>query len=267
MKRQLKRVLGALIYRTGMHRRLLRDRAVIALFHRVDDRLRGNPITCTTGEFRAFCAFFSRYFTVVSLGQLLDKLDRGEHVGGHLVITFDDGYKDNTRAAAELERWALPACFFVATNFIESNHVPWWDAERSIASEWMSWDDVRRLLDNGFEIGSHTMNHVDLGKVDGDEAKREIVQSAERLRAELGTDVPFFSYPYGRPWNVTAANRERVRRAGYRCCLSAHGGTVRPPVNMFELKREPVSAWHISPYQFGFEVLLREFRPTYPSAV
>ena len=269
MKRQLKRLLGALIFGSGMHRLILRDRAVIALFHRVDDRLQGNPISCTTDEFRAYCAFFARHFVVVSLGELLGKLKRGERVGGHLVITFDDGYKDNAVAAAsELERWRLPACFFIATSFIGSRHVPWWDAERAITPEWMTWDDVRGLRERGFEIGAHTINHVDLGVVDGDDAEREIVDSGAQLRAELGTDVPFFSFPYGRPEHLSEANRQRVRRAGYACCLSAHGGSVLPPVDPFDLRREPISPWYLSPYHFGVEVLQRGlwFRPISPSA-
>jgi peptidoglycan/xylan/chitin deacetylase (PgdA/CDA1 family) len=262
MKRYLKRLLGALIYGIGMHRHILADRAVIALFHRVDDRLQGNPITCTTREFRDYCGFFRRHFTVVSLGELLGKVERGEPVGGHLAITFDDGYKDNAGpAAAELERHGLPACFFIATDFIGSNRVPWWDAERSITPEWMTWDDVRTLRDRGFEIGSHTVTHVDLGQVAGPEAEAEIVHSRDRLRRELGGDVSFFSYPYGQPHHITEANRALVRRAGYACCLSAHGGSVRARSNLFDVKREPVSPWYTSPYQFGFEVLFRRWRP------
>ena len=267
MKRRLKSLLGRVVYGAGTYRRILADRAVIALFHRVDDRLRGNPITCTTGEFRAYCDFFARYFTVVSLGELVAKLGRGDPVGGHVVITFDDGYKDNAGpAAAELERRGLPACFFVATGFIGSNRVPWWDAERSITSEWMTWDDVRGLRDRGFELGAHTVNHVDLGVVRGEEAEREILDSRRRLAEELGTDVRFFSFPYGRRANVTEANRELVRRAGFACCLSAYGGTVGPRADLFDLRREPLSPWHRTAYQFGFELLLQgsPFRPTSP---
>ena len=258
MKRHLKRLLGAIVYGIGMHRHLLGERAVIALFHRVNDRLPGNPITCTTDEFRAYCDFFRRHFTVVSLGDLLSKLERRESVAGHLVITFDDGYKDNAaEAAAELKARQLPACFFIATGFIGSNRIPWWDAQRSITPEWMSWDDVRGLHGDGFEIGAHTVNHVDLAAVDGTEAEREIVESRQRLTQELGEEVPFFSFPYGRPQNVTPHKRELVRRAGFKCCLSAHGGMVRPSADPFDLKREPVSPWYLSPYHYGFEILLR----------
>ena len=256
-KRRLKTLLGRLCFATGLYRRFFRDRAVIALFHRVDERLAGNPISCTPADFRAFCDFFGRYFQVVSLGTLLGKLERGEDVSRHLVVTFDDGYKDNREiAAAELEGRRLPACFFVATDFIGSSRVPPWDAVLGVASAWMSWDEVRDLRARGFEIGAHTMNHVDLGEVHGAEAVREIVGSGRRLARELGCDTPFFSYPFGRAEQITPSNRAAVRDAGFRCCLSAYGGTVSRGSDPFDLKRIPVSPWFLSPYQYGFEAML-----------
>jgi peptidoglycan/xylan/chitin deacetylase (PgdA/CDA1 family) len=257
MKRRIKDWLGRVAYSSGAYRRFFRNRAVVTLFHRVDDRLAGNPISCTVDEFRRYCNFFRRYFIVVGLGDLLDKIERREDVTRHLVITFDDGYRDNHAVAAEvLAAAGLPACFFIATNFIESERVPWWDAELGITPEWMNWQDVRSLRDRGFELGAHTMNHVDLGVVAGDEARAEIVGSGARLLAETRSEVPFFSYPYGRRHQITEANRVAVRVAGYRCCLSAYGGSVTSASDPFSIKRMPISPWFISPYHFGFEAML-----------
>jgi hypothetical protein len=155
-KRRLKVLLGRFFFWSGLYRVLLRRKAVIALFHRVDDKLAGNPISCTRADFEAYCRFFGRYFRVVSLETLLARLRCGEEVDRHLVITFDDGYKDNREVAArELQQHGLTACFFIATELIGSSRVPQWDAELGIASRWMSWDDVRDLRARGFEIGAH----------------------------------------------------------------------------------------------------------------
>jgi peptidoglycan/xylan/chitin deacetylase (PgdA/CDA1 family) len=257
MKRRLKHWLGQSAFATGAYRRFFQQRAVITLFHRVDDRLAGNPISCTVDEFRRYCDFFRRYFVVVGMGELLDRIARGEDISRHLVITFDDGYKDNSEIAAQvLEAAGLPACFFIATNFIESQRVPWWDAELGITPEWMSWQDVRSLRRRGFELGAHTMNHVDLGVVTGDEAIAEIVGSGQRLTAETREPVPYFSYPYGRVHQITEANRDAVRDAGYSCCLSAYGGSVKPRTDPYSIRRMPISPWFISPYHFGFEAML-----------
>ncbi len=256
MQRWLKGLFGRLAFTTGLYRLFFRRKALIVLFHRVDDSLAEDPISCTGETFRAYCDFFRRYFRVVSLGDLLARLEAGGSIGGRVVITFDDGYKDNFRiAAADLESRGLPASFFIATDFIGSDRVPEWDARKGIRSTWMDWDDVRSLSDRGFEIGAHTIHHVDLGKVEGDEADREIAGSKKRLETELGKPVLFFSYPFGGRQHFTDGNRDRVRRSGFSCCLSAYGGTVAPGTSPFHLARMPVSPWYRSPYQFGFEAM------------
>jgi len=253
----LKSALGFALYRSGLYRAFFRGRAVVLLFHRVDDNLLGNALTCTRDEFASYCDFVGRYFDVVPLGELVERLARGEDISRCAVITFDDGYLDNYAIAApELEQRALPACFFIATNFIGSSVVPWWDAELSIEPTWMTWEDVRLLAERGFEIGAHTMDHLDLGVVNGDAAREQIVGSRERIAAELGTEPVLFSYPYGRPHQITEANREQVRAAGFACCLSAFGGCVRADDDPFRLPRFPVSSGLGSPYYLGLEALL-----------
>lgn len=255
-KRRLKSGLGWLLFQSGIYRWFLRNRSVVVLFHRVDDRRKGNPISCTVGEFEAFCRFFARYFDVIGFSELLARLERDAPIGGSLVITFDDGYRDNyTAAMPVLLQYRLPATFFIATDFIGTDRIPWWDAELGIVSEWMTWDEVRALHHAGFEIGAHTCNHVDLGEVHGIEAENEILGSVERLESELETAIRLFSYPYGRKHQITEANREFVRQAGLRCCPSAFGGIVKAGDDPYHLLRQPISPWYISPWQFGFELL------------
>jgi peptidoglycan/xylan/chitin deacetylase (PgdA/CDA1 family) len=257
-RRRLKSWLGSGLYRTGAYRPLFRDRAVIVVFHRVTDALAPNPITCTTAEFSAYCDLFERYFDVVSIAELFRRMTAGESIARCLAITFDDGYRDNfTIAAPELKRRGLPACFFIATSFIGTRRVPWWDAEWGITPEWMSWDEVRTLHAGDFEIGGHTLNHVDLGRVNGEEARREITGCRIRLQEELGAPIPLFSYPYGRRHQITAANRALVKEAGFDCCMSAYGGSVRPADDRFDLLRSPISPWHASPMQLAFELAVQ----------
>lgn len=245
------------IFATGLHRLLLRGRGVIVAFHRVDDRVRGNPVGCGLDEFRGYLDFFQRHFRVVPLGELLDRVEDGSP-GGRLAITFDDGYVDNVRIAApELRARGLPACFFVTAGFIGTRTQPWWDVEYGARAEWMTWDDVRQLRDKGFEIGAHTLTHADLGRLDGDAAARELGESREILRRELGESPTLFSFPYGAPHRMTPASRARVRDAGYRCCLSGYGGTVARGDDPYHLRRAPVTLWHISPAHLGFELLFR----------
>ena len=257
VKWRIKAAVSWILFHTGLHRRLMRGRAIIALFHRVDDRYGGTEITVTRDEFSRYVHFFGRFYTVLSLGELLGRLQRGDDLTGCVAITFDDGYLDNFQNAAPLlAEHGLPACFFVGTEFIGSNRQPWWDAELGIRAEWMTWEHLRSLNAQGFEIGAHTMNHVDLGQAhDGDGAFNEIIGSRQRLETELGTRIDYFSYPYGRREQMTEENRDAVRRAGLVCCLSAYGGVVKAGDDPFYLRRSPVGSWHRSPYEYGFDAL------------
>ena len=246
------------VFAAGLHRLLLRGRDVIVAFHRVDDRVRGNPIGCAVDEFRAYLDFFQRHFRVVPLSALLDRVRDGRGPGGLLAITFDDGYLDNCRVAApELRRRGLPACFFVTAGFIGTRTQPWWDVEYGARAEWMTWDDVRALRDDGFEIGAHTLTHADLGRVEGEAAERELAEPREILRRELGAAPTLFSFPYGAPHRMTEENRGRVKDAGYRCCLSGYGGTVARGEDPYRMRRAPITPWHLSPHHLGFELLFR----------
>jgi D-aspartate ligase len=254
--RRIKSLLGAVAFGTGLHRVLLRGRAVIVLFHRVGEQSGKDGLWSTAQAFSAYCDFFERYFRVISLGELIDRLASGKDVSHCLVITFDDGYRDNHDvAAAELTLRRLPACFFVTTELLGSRAAPTWATSGGVKPVWMSWDEVRALAARGFEIGSHTMTHVDLSRAPGDAATREILGSKSRLERELGAPVRHFSYPFGERDQITEANRAVVRMAGFQCCLSAYGGLVTGGADPFHLQRQPVSAWYVSPTQFGFELL------------
>jgi peptidoglycan/xylan/chitin deacetylase (PgdA/CDA1 family)/folate-dependent phosphoribosylglycinamide formyltransferase PurN len=267
--RRVKHLAGLALFRSGLHRLVMPNCAIVALFHRIDAGIGAiNPISCTPEKFVAFCDFFQQYCTIITFTELLDKLERGEDLTGHVVITFDDGYRDNRLfAAAELKKRGLPACFFVATGFIASDHVPWWDEEEGIRSQWMSWDQVRELRQLGFEVGSHTVNHVDLGTVSGAEAQWEIEESKRKLEAELGEATDLFSYPYGRINQCTEENRRRVRDLGFRTCPSACGGVVEPGADPFHLRRIGVSPWYLSPYQFMVETFLSSWKSSVVSSL
>lgn len=256
MRHELKSAMGRLMHAGGLHHRFMDDKAAVLLFHRVDDRYPGDPITCSRREFAEYCRFLRHYYDVVSLAALVDRLRAGADLSGCVVITFDDGYLDNHHVAApELLRYELPAAFFIVTEFMGSDTIPWWDARLPEPAAWMEWDDVRELAGAGFEIGAHTMHHVDLGVVNGDVAWREITGSRDRLTQELGRAPRFFSYPYGRRHQMTDANRELVREAGFDACLSAYGGGVSHATGLYDIRRLPISPWFSSAPEVGLDIV------------
>jgi peptidoglycan/xylan/chitin deacetylase (PgdA/CDA1 family) len=261
LTRRVKAVGGWILFETGIFRLFRRDEAVIVLFHRVTDAYPNDPLTYTNREFEAFVRFFGRFFEVVPLTTLLEVLESGGKLRGRLAITFDDGYRGNaTIAAPILERHGQRACFFVTTNWIGSEHVPWWDAEKNIETIWMSWDQVRSLRASGHDIGSHTETHPDLGLISPEEARSEIGRGSARLDAELGEHSGLFAYPFGGRKNMSEANQMVVNDLGLRCCLSAFGGTVRAGDDPLRLHRITISDWFVSPYQFAFELIIGSLR-------
>lgn len=258
MREWIKRLVGRTIFESRLDALLLRDSAVVVTFHRVQDTEAAEGLTVGVELFEAYCRFFKRYFDVVSLRDLVGKLESGAKLNRELAITFDDGYRDNfDHAAPVLEKLGLPATFFVVTQWMGTDVVPWWDREIGVRHPWMTWDQVRSLHQRGFELGAHTRTHVDLGAITDREAHDEIVGARQELEHQLSDKVEFFAYPYGRRANLADTNRHLVRGAGFRCCCSCFGGLNVPGTDPFHLKRVPISPYSPSPLQFGFEVALR----------
>ncbi|HEX7300626.1 MAG TPA: polysaccharide deacetylase family protein [Solirubrobacteraceae bacterium] len=59
-------------------------------------------------------------------------------------------------------------------------------------------DGLATWLAGGHGVGLHTATHPDCSRLDGDGVRAEILEPAERLRAELGVASLPFSYPFGR---------------------------------------------------------------------
>lgn len=253
-------LLGWILFRTGLHRLLLRNRGIVVVFHRVDDRGGEDPITASSSIFAMLVAFFGKFFDVVPLSEMVHRVTTGLPLHCALAVTFDDGYLDNyTTAAPILDNHGVPACFFVVSDFIGSSRLPWWDQESKRASEWMTWDQIRELRARGHEIGAHTLTHVPLDVTTGDAARAEIEGSRARLEQELGQPVDLFAYPFGGRRQIIEENRLLVKQAGFRGCFSSYGGTIRKGDDPFKLRRTPITPWFRSPYQFGFDLLMGRF--------
>jgi peptidoglycan/xylan/chitin deacetylase (PgdA/CDA1 family) len=100
----------------------------ILTYHRVNDD--GDPFfgALPTAVFERQMRHVARNYRVLPVEELVDHLQRGGLPRNALAITFDDGYRDNlTHAAPILFRLGLPATIFLATGFIGTAEVPWFD--------------------------------------------------------------------------------------------------------------------------------------------
>src|ERR1700691_5706168 len=197
-KRALKSILGRAAGISGVYVRAFRKTMVIVAFHRVSDQMAEDGLTCSSAKFEAFCRFLSKYARVVPFSEQVQACREGRDMRGTVSITFDDGYLDNFEVAAPiLHRLQMPATFFITSGFIASQVIPPWDVELVRQPGWMTWDHLRSLVAQGFEIGCHTDTHIDMGRADADTVRRELEVSKQKINQELGITVQLFAYPFG----------------------------------------------------------------------
>jgi len=257
IRKQLKHAMGQMAGLTGAYERRFRSQMTIVAFHRVNDLFADDSLTCDSAKFEAFCRFFRQHFRVLSLSEQVAGCCNGGDMGGTLSITFDDGYLDNVQVAAPiLLKLKLPATFFVTTGFIGSHTTPPWDRDLPRQPGWMTWDDLRTLRAHGFEIGSHTDSHLDMGTADPESVRMDLERSRKKLLSVLGgSAAQLFAYPFGGPEHISLRSRELVREAGFTCCLSCHGGVNPATADPFNLNRIAIGQWFTDPHVFGFELL------------
>ena len=149
-------------------------------------------------------------YYVITFATLVDSLDGvSELPAKSVIISFDDGWEDQfVYALTTLQKYRYNATFFVVTNSVGSPGC-------------LSWSQLRRLLVEGMEIGSHSRSHPRLDKINNPGILwDQIYTSKQILESRLGAAVDEFAYPYG-SYNATTAST--VRLAGYKtaraCCV------------------------------------------------
>lgn len=98
-----------------------------------------------------------------------------------VVLTFDDGPKSNaTFVAPLLKRYAFGATFYITEFYDFRDNCP--------KEHYMTWEEIRKLHEAGFEIGNHTRTHRGVGQPEAD--FREDVEYIERRCEEYGIPKP-----------------------------------------------------------------------------
>ncbi len=100
----------------------------ILTFHRVNDENDPFLPAISTAVFAARIAYIARHYRVLTVEDLVERVRQGTVPRNALALTFDDGYRDNlSHAAPILAQHGLPATIFLATGYIGTPDVPWFD--------------------------------------------------------------------------------------------------------------------------------------------
>ena len=171
----------------------------------------------------------SKGYTVISLDELVKGIKnkrRFKHKA--VVITIDDGYKDNyIYAYPTLKKYGFPATLFIIANFIGKNR------------DFMTWEEIKAMSESNISFGGHTKNHIYLPPIErkhvlGDET----LGCKELIEAKLGTSINYFCYPFG---GFTEEVKAVLKQAGYKGACTTNRGFIKMNKDVYELKRVKVT--------------------------
>lgn len=124
-------------------------------------------------------------YTPMTIHQLVESEKMGTVPAKPVLLTFDDGWKNQyTNALPLLVKYNVPATFYIFTDAVG-------------AKNFFSWNDVFAIDKAGMEIACHSVTHPMLTKLDPIKAFQEMEQCRMILEKRLGKPITDFAYPYG----------------------------------------------------------------------
>ena len=200
----------------------------ILLYHHVSSEISNSQYSIDPATFKEQMKWLKKHgydtITVTELARLIRK--GGAMPKRPVIITFDDGYVDVYKNAFPV----LRKLGFVATFYIIANTV---DTYGNLSSE-----DLIRLADAGWEIGSHSMTHSDLNQ--SYNLEYEIVESKQLLESSLGLPITSFCYPYGL---AAPSVINYTINAGYQAAVGLGSNFYHSLDTLYYLNRYEIQNW------------------------
>jgi len=225
------------------------DRSLrVLMYHKVND-LPGNRMSMPTSLFDEQMAQLRELgYRVVDLDAVLAHyLEAAPLPEGAVLITFDDGYRDNlSNAAPVLHRHGYAAVQFVPIAYVgESRPLPHENhlAAQGVHNPTVNWEEIRELEALGVRVESHGISHKPLAELEIDEAAREIAISKLKLEERLERPVRAFSYVKGSEADYKPVHPSLVKQAGYDIAFTAVSGANSPRSDPLQLRR-----YNVEPY-------------------
>ena len=139
-----------------------------------------------------------------------------------IILTFDDGYNDAFGSAyLPLKQNGQVGVFYIISGFIGR-------------PEHLTVLQVGEMSTGGMEIGSHTIDHPDLTKINPDKFNKELIDSKVALEAITGKPVTSFCYPAGQN---NASVDAAVKNAGYLSATTTYMAISNTTESKFTLSR------------------------------
>ncbi|SEO33780.1 Polysaccharide deacetylase [Paenibacillus sp. OV219] len=195
----------------------------VLCYHSITNAKKGEYIVSTETFQAQMNSLHEHGYRSISLEQF-DQLMKGKlkNNGKMVLITFDDGYRDNfTNAYPILSKYGFTATEFLVTSWVGGG-------------SYMNWSEAGELYRAGWDIMSHTRTHpyLPLHKAKGQ--REEIAGSKQDLEKHLPVPANVIAYPYGLR---SAETVDIVAESGYTYAFTFDDGMTTSKQNPYLLKR------------------------------
>jgi peptidoglycan/xylan/chitin deacetylase (PgdA/CDA1 family) len=229
----------------------------VLMYHKVNDAT-PNPTTVPTAVFSEQMSLLGELgYEPVSLERVRDHYVRGTPLPhGAVLITFDDGYRDNLENALPILReHGYPAVIFVPIGFLDGDRpLPHEEVLRTLGvrNETIDWGELAELEAGGIRVESHGIGHRPVSELEAAEAAREIAVSKLRLEERLGRPVEAYAFVKGSLADYRPEHISLVQQAGYSLGFTSVTGANGPATDRYRLRR-----YNVEPYPARtFELVL-----------
>ncbi len=193
--------------------------------------------------FRQQLAFFQRHYCDVTFDDLQRFLRDGRWTKPRpgLILSFDDGYRDNATVAAPLhEEFGFTGWFFVPSQFVADGHDG--SGGNQPSRPCITVDQLRGLAGRHV-VGCHTRTHVRLRDAVGEAGLRDqIVGGKAELEALLGQPVRVFCWVGFEEDAYGAVAQRCIEEAGYEVAFMCNTAPIAVGDHRLQLERGNVEA-------------------------
>ncbi|MCW3125309.1 MAG: hypothetical protein JWO03_967 [Bacteroidetes bacterium] len=236
-------------------------------------------------EFEADLNYLTKHYQPISAGDMPDVL-AGKYKGKKIMLlTFDDGLRQMYDVVAPiLLRKGIPAIFFINNDFIDNKALMFrykvslaWnlnlDQFRLANSEkdaevmeevagvittefddflrdykpYMTSDQIRSLIGQGFSIGAHSLSHPFYSEIPFGEQLHQTLASVDGLQREFGLQQRLFAFPFTDD-GVSKAFFDKVFNEG-KLDFTFGGAGIKNDVHPRQFQRIPMEGWKATAQQ------------------
>jgi peptidoglycan/xylan/chitin deacetylase (PgdA/CDA1 family) len=229
-----------LLYRTIVKNS---NQAVILMYHRVNDSVH-KEMAVSTENFQWQMNYLKKKkYAVISMDELVHRLENKILFEKSIVLTFDDGYADfYENAIPILHHYQFPSINYLVTGYIDSKEFFWWDSDIG-ENQLMTWDQIKELNTyDGVYFGAHTVHHLDLDQHEENDIVMELTKSKATLEQKLNIRVKHFCYPRGKSTKLAVDLVRKYFKTGVLIFAGQpiNTNTGGSSIDLARLKRVPI---------------------------